>query len=135
MPWSCLTTLVMCSCVFVVFEILKGCSKYFSYLNMHFSVFCYIVQKRKYLEKIGTNIAARPLCIETIFLLLSQHIVQPSFKGFIFVDFCWNLFNTLILVNLRVGGRGQFSCSNFNVKSFLNDLWFCPWNYVSFPNF
>ena len=43
---------------------------------MHFSVFHYTVQKQKYLEKIGTNIAVRPLCIETIFLLLSQHIFQ-----------------------------------------------------------
>ena len=59
----------------------------------------------------------------------------PSFKGFLFVDFCWTLCNTLILVNLRVGVRGHFSCSKLKVKSFLNDLWLCPWNYVSFPNF
>ena len=28
-------------------SLLKGCSKYFRYLNMHFSVFHYIVQKQK----------------------------------------------------------------------------------------
>ena len=42
---------------------------------MHFSVLHYTVQKQKYLEKIGTNIAVRPLCIETIFLLSSQPIL------------------------------------------------------------
>ena len=57
---------------------------------MHFSVFRYIVQKQKYLEKIGTNIAVRPLCIETIFLLLSQHIVQVlrALCLSIFVELC-----------------------------------------------
>ena len=42
---------------------------------MHYSVFRYILQKQKYLEKIGTNIAVRPLCTETIFLLSSQPIL------------------------------------------------------------
>ena len=42
---------------------------------MHFSVFHYIVQKQKYLEKIGTNIAVRRLCTESIFLLSSQRIL------------------------------------------------------------
>ena len=45
------------------------------YLNMHYSVFRYILQKQKYLEKIGTNIAVRSLCIVTIFSLSSQRIV------------------------------------------------------------
>ena len=52
-------------------SLLKGCSKYFRYLNMHFSVFHYIVQKQKYLKKIGT----RPLSTETILLLSSQPIL------------------------------------------------------------
>ena len=42
---------------------------------MHYTVFRYILQKQKYLEKIGTNIAVRPLCIVTIFSLSSQRIV------------------------------------------------------------
>ena len=42
---------------------------------MHDSVFRYIVQKQKYLEKIGTNIAVRPLCIVIIFSLSTQCIV------------------------------------------------------------
>ena len=35
-------------------SLLKGCSKYFRYLNMHFSVFHDIVQKqKKYLKKLA----------------------------------------------------------------------------------
>ena len=48
-------------------SLLKGFSKSFRYLNMHLSVFHYIVQKQKYLKQIGTGIAVRPLCTETIF--------------------------------------------------------------------
>ena len=53
---------------------------------MHFSVF-HSVQKQKYLEKIDTNIAVRPLCTETI-LFAVKSTYSPSFKGFTFVDFC-----------------------------------------------
>ena len=72
---------------------------------MHFSVLHYTVQKQKYLEKIGTNIAVRPLCTKTTFLLPSQPIllVLRALCLSVFVNFD-RCFNT----SKPVGGRGAF---------------------------